>query len=105
MQYCRAVAGQPGKGRQDGPALDQVAGLDNEFTIDMVVKDDLVDVCVDNRRTLINRQSSDGDRLYLFVRNGEVAFDDVQVRPLHSQPAPVAAVALGPLLFENSDFE
>jgi hypothetical protein len=73
---------------RDGPALDKVPGLDQAFTIDLIVKDDLVDVCVGNRRTLINRHSANGDRLLLFVRNGEVTFDDIKVRPLLSRPKP-----------------
>jgi len=73
---------------RDGPAMDKVPGLDQAFTIDLIVKDDLVDVCVGNRRTLLNRHSANGDRLFLFVRNGEVTFDDIKVRPLVSRPKP-----------------
>jgi hypothetical protein len=76
---------EPAKQRlqyRNGPGLEKVSGLDKEFTIDLIVKDDLVDVCVANNRTLIHRQDANGDRLFLFVRKGEVTFDDIRVRPL-----------------------
>jgi len=49
-----------------------------------IVKNDFVDVCIDNRRTIINRFSDtlEGDRLFLFARNGDVTFGDIQIRPL-----------------------
>ncbi len=99
---------EPGAQRMqygDGPAMDNVPGLDREFTIDMIVTGDLVDVCIDHRRTLLNRTSATGKRLYFFARSGEVKFDDIQVRPLNSQPKQPAVTAAGKLLFDNSDFE
>jgi hypothetical protein len=61
-----------------------VAQLDRPFTLDVIVRDDIIDTCIDQRRTMITRRDPEptGDRLFFFVRDGEVAFEDVVVRPL-----------------------
>ena len=65
-------------------AIGGVAGIDQPFTLDLVVKDDLVDACIDNRRTIItrNRTKFSGDRLFFFVNHGQVVFEEIQVRAL-----------------------
>ncbi len=74
------TAGEADKWR----AIDGVTGLDQPFTLDLIVKDDLVDACIDNRRTLItcNRTKATGDRLLFFVSQGEIHLDEVRLRPL-----------------------
>ncbi len=105
IQYARPVQHASDPTARNGASIDQVAGLDGETTIDMIVKDDLVDVCVGGRRTLLQRQAGQGDRLFFFVRNGTVSFEDIEVRPLLDQPAPGTVFVPGDLLFANSDFE
>ncbi len=65
-------------------AIEDVERLDRPFTLDIIVKNDLIDTCIDGRRTMITRRDPepDGDRLFFFVREGEVAFESVEVRPL-----------------------
>jgi beta-fructofuranosidase len=65
-------------------ALQNVERLDQPFTLDVIVKDDIVDACIDQRRTMITRREPEptGDRLFLFARDGEVTFESVEVRPL-----------------------
>jgi len=47
------------------------------------LKDDIVDVVIDNRRTLIDRcPQRSGDAILLFAQNGAVRFDELSVRPL-----------------------
>jgi len=62
----------------------KVTGIDQPFTLDMIVKDDFVDTCIDSRRTLISRRSDRprGNRLFFFAERGEVLFKDVTVRAL-----------------------
>ena len=74
------MAGEPGH----WGAVGKVTGIDRPFILDVIVKDDLVDACIDNRRTIIarNRLRLDGDRLFLFADHGEVTFEEIQVRPL-----------------------
>jgi hypothetical protein len=63
-------------------AISHVKGLDGPFTVNAVVKDDIVDVCIDNRRTIIQRHKGNGDRLFFFAQDAEVTFESVAVRPL-----------------------
>lgn len=66
-------------------SLDDVTGMDRPFNLDVIVKDDFVDVCIDNRHTLFHHRPDDyakGDRLFFFVRKGVVKFEEISVRPL-----------------------
>ena len=78
---------RPLKGRRASGAAERgitgVEGLDQAITLDVVLKDDIVDVCVDGRRCLVNRYPElRGDRLFLFCQNGDVAFESLEVRAL-----------------------
>lgn len=91
----RAQYGNP---RQHGPAEDaagpisrgrdyaiqNVENLDRPFTLDIIVKDDLIDTCIDGRRTMLTRRDPEpsGERIFFFAREGEVRFENVTVRPL-----------------------
>jgi glycosyl hydrolase family 32 len=60
--------------------VDELAG---DFTLDVLVQGDLIDVCIGRRRCLINRCSEhSGDRLFFFARNAAVVFDALEIRPL-----------------------
>jgi hypothetical protein len=65
-------------------AIGGVTDIDRPFALDVIVKDDIVDACIDSRRTIItrNRRRISGDRLFFFVDHGEVTFEEAQVRPL-----------------------
>ncbi len=63
--------------------ITNVAGLDRTFTVDIVMTEDIIDVCVDNRRCLCTRlPERRGDTLGLFSVFGEVTFNQIEVRPL-----------------------
>ena len=65
-----------------------VEGLDRPFTLEVIAKDRIIDACIDGRRTIVTRRHNvGGDRLFFFASGGDVAFDDVQVRPLLDEPA------------------
>jgi len=69
--------------------LDDVSGLERPFTLEVVLKQDLIDVCVDDRRTMLCRTKElQGDRLFLFAQDGDVAFEEVEVRPLAAARQP-----------------
>ena len=84
VQFAPVANGQMAKVPGNWMAIGGVTGLDKPFTLDLIVKDDLVDACIDNRRTIItrNRSKLSGDRLFFFVDHGEVTFEEIQVRPL-----------------------
>ena len=64
-------------------SLTCVDGLDGPFSVELIVKDDLIDVCVDQRRCLIDRcPELSGDRLFFFCQNGEVTFGSIEIAPL-----------------------
>ena len=53
----------------------------------IITKNDIIDTCIDGRRTMITRRDPepDGDRLFVFARGGEVSFEDVTIRLLLDQ--------------------
>jgi len=60
-----------------------VDGLDQPFELQIIAKDDIIDICIDNRRTLVCRvMKIDGDRLFFFAQNANVAFESIEVRAL-----------------------
>jgi len=65
-------------------AIENVKQLDRPFNLDIIVKNDLVDTCIDGRRVVITRRGPEmnGDRLFFFAGEGGVTFDSIQVRPL-----------------------
>ena len=70
----------------DAGAAPPVEGLDKPFTIDMITKDRILDVCIDNRRTFIARRHGlGGKRLFFFAQGGEVVFKQIEIRPLLDQ--------------------
>lgn len=67
----------------DTGAMPAVAELNRPFTLDLILKDRIVDVCIDNRRTFIaRRQDPGGDRLFLFAAGGDAVFEQVEICPL-----------------------
>jgi hypothetical protein len=65
-----------------------VEGLERPLEVEVIVKDDLLDVCIDGRRTLIARAapSFTGDQLFLFAQNGGATFESIEVQPLAEVP-------------------
>ena len=64
-------------------AIHEVAGLDEPFGLDIILKDGIIDVCIGECRTLVTRYpEARGDALVLFAHNAEVTFDSVEARPL-----------------------
>jgi len=63
--------------------IEAVQGLGKAFTVDVVIKDGILDVDVDHRRTVVNRTYElQGDVLWLYAKHGKVSFDHVTIRPL-----------------------
>jgi len=59
-----------------------VARLDRPFEVDVSVKGDVIDVCIDHRRTVIARTSAADTGLFAFAQNAEVEFEKLEVKPL-----------------------
>jgi hypothetical protein len=61
-------------------------GLDKPFDLDVIVKDDIIDACIDNHRTLFHRNTDAmSNRLFFFTQNGSAEFRDIVIRPLRDQ--------------------
>ena len=64
-------------------SLEDVDGLDKPFTVEVIIKEDMIDICIDNRRTMLSRVNElKGDRLFFFAQDSDVTFENIDVRPL-----------------------
>ncbi len=67
----------------DTGAMPPVLGLDRPFTVELIAKERILDVCIDNRRTFIARRDElGGERLFFFARGGKVVFEGIEICPL-----------------------
>ena len=90
VQFAHPCEGRPAKQEPvvtlmdgDTGALPPVEGLNESFTLDIITKDRILDVCLGNRRTFIARRADQGgNRLFFFAQGGEVVFEQIDVRPL-----------------------
>lgn len=81
VQFGRPDAGAMGKDSEY--EIDEVDGLDMPFNLDIITKGNIFDVCIDNRRTIIERHpGANGNRLFFFAQNGDITFDSIVVRSL-----------------------
>ena len=66
-------------------SINAVTGLDKPMKLTIVMKDDIIDVCIDSRRCIVNRlPEKKGGQLWFFARNGEVKFENIKVCPIVS---------------------
>ena len=64
-------------------AIGDVQGLDRRFTLDIVLRKDIVDACIDDRRTIVARDwDPRGHRLVLYARDADVIFKSIVICPL-----------------------
>ena len=64
-------------------AIYNVSNLDKPFSFELLVKDDVVDLCVDKRRTLIARTGPNaGENLLFFTQNGAVIVEHIEVNSI-----------------------
>lgn len=60
-----------------------VKGLDKTIKVDIIVKDDIIDVSIDNKRCIVNRTPEQkGDFLWFYAKHGTVKFKNVTISPL-----------------------
>jgi len=64
-------------------AINGVDGLNNNIKVDIIMKNDIIDVCIDNRRCIVNRlPEQKGDFLWLYAKHGYVKFKSIIVSPI-----------------------
>jgi sucrose-6-phosphate hydrolase SacC (GH32 family) len=63
--------------------IEAVDGLYKPITLDVVIKNGIIDVNIDNRRTVVNRTyEQKGSFLWLYAKHGKVNFKSIKVSPL-----------------------
>lgn len=78
-------------------SINAVTGLDKPMKLTIVMKNDIIDVCIDNRRCIVNRlPEKKGGQLWFFARNGEVKFENIKVCPIVSSDDNLAENTLLP---------
>lgn len=66
-----------------GSIIRAVSGLDKKVNIRIVMKDDIIDVCIGGKRCIVNRlYERKGNTLAFFVKHGKAAFNNVIITPL-----------------------
>lgn len=60
-----------------------VSGLNKPIKVDIILKDDIIDVCIDGRRCIVNRTPEQkGAYMWLYGKHGTVRFKSVKIYPL-----------------------
>lgn len=63
-----------------------VQGLNNTVSVDVIIKDDIIDVCIGNKRCVVNRlPEQKGSQLWLYTKHGSARFRNVTISPLTGQ--------------------
>ena len=67
----------------ESTSIYDVTGVGQSFDLELIVKGEIVDVCIDKRRTLVARiPAMEGAHIFAFAQNAEVTFENVELRPL-----------------------
>ena len=67
-------------------SIDAVDGLNKNIKVDIIMKDDIIDVSVDNRRCISNRLiEQKGSFLWLYAKHGNVKFKSIKIFPIKEQ--------------------
>lgn len=60
-----------------------VGGLDKTIKVDIILTNDIIDVCIDNRRCIVNRTPEQkGGYLWFYAKHGNVKFKSIKISPL-----------------------
>jgi sucrose-6-phosphate hydrolase SacC (GH32 family) len=69
--------------RLGNTSISAVHNLNNTVKIDIIMKGSIIDVCVDNRRCIVNRcYEQKGNKLWIYARHGNVLFKSIRVAEL-----------------------
>ena len=64
-------------------SIKAVEGLNQPFKIDIIIKDGIIDVDVNHKRTIVNRTyEQHGDFVWFYAKHGKVDFTHIQISPL-----------------------
>ena len=81
-------------------SLDGVDGLGSKFSLTIIMKDDIIDACIDGRRCIVNRlPDQNGSYLWFYANGGKVSFSNVEVSSLIPSATEFDAGTLLPSYF------
>jgi beta-fructofuranosidase len=64
-------------------SIKAVTGLDKAIKIDMILKDDIIDVSIDGKRCIVNRTPEQkGKFIWFYAKHGSVDFKSIKISPL-----------------------
>lgn len=64
-------------------SINGVAGLRKNITLDIIMKDDIIDVNIDGKRCIVNRvYEQKGNSVWFYVKHGAIRFKSVAITPL-----------------------
>jgi beta-fructofuranosidase len=64
-------------------SIESVEGLGRNITVDIVMKGDIIDVSIDNKRCMSNRcPEQKGDQIWLYAKQGSVNFKSIKIYEL-----------------------
>jgi beta-fructofuranosidase len=65
-------------------SMECVEGLKKSFSVEIIMKGDIIDLCIDNRRCIVNRcPEQKGDQLWLYAKQGSVNFKSMRIYQLN----------------------
>ena len=60
-----------------------VSGMDKPFKIDIIMKDDIIDVCINGQRCIVNRlPERKGDSIWFYAKHGKAIFKNIKIYPI-----------------------
>jgi len=63
--------------------IESVTGLDKPFTVDIILKDDIIDLCINHQRCIVNRlPERKGESVWFFAKQGKAVFKNIKVYPI-----------------------
>jgi beta-fructofuranosidase len=64
-------------------SIKAVSGLNKTIRVDIILNDDIIDVCIDNRRCIVNRTPEQtGSVVWLYAKHGPVTFKSIKINPI-----------------------
>jgi sucrose-6-phosphate hydrolase SacC (GH32 family) len=63
--------------------IEAVSGLNKPFKVDIIMKDDIIDVCINGQRCIVNRlPERKGASIWFYAKHGKVLFKDIKIYPI-----------------------
>ena len=62
--------------------IETVSGLDKPFSVDIIMENDIIDVCINDQRCIVNRlPEKKGNSIWFYAKHGKVMFKNLKIYP------------------------